>query len=98
MTRLWRHGLPAGVSVVLGAAAGLLGNAFADGWRWPIGAMFAVAVAVEAGWVGSRAVAERRAAAADDRSAASIQIGEVSAPGGQAAGVNYGEMRQERDR
>jgi hypothetical protein len=60
MSNVARHGLPAAASVVLGASAGLLGNAFSNGWAWPVGVAFAMAVMIEAAWVGTRAVLERR--------------------------------------
>ncbi|MFD0585190.1 hypothetical protein [Dactylosporangium darangshiense] len=60
---------------------------------------FVVAMLVEAGWVGIRAMTERSDASTDCLAGEPTnQIGKVLAPGGQAAGVNYGLMYQERGR
>ncbi len=44
------------VSVLLGAVAGVLGNAFSNGWRVPVGVGLAVTVVLVAVWEGWLAV------------------------------------------
>jgi hypothetical protein len=55
VARWLRHCVPAGVSVLLGAGAGLLGNAFSADWKLPIGIGFVVAVMIFAFWEAWRA-------------------------------------------
>jgi hypothetical protein len=40
--RAWRHGWPAGVSVLLGVAVSVLVNVWTGSWAWPAGAGLAV--------------------------------------------------------
>lgn len=55
MSRWLGYGAPAGVSVLLGAGAGLLGNAFSAGWKLPVGIGFVVSVIIYAFWEAWRA-------------------------------------------
>src|SRR5690349_11328772 len=101
MARVTRHGVPAAVSAMLGSAAGLLGNAFSNGWAWPVGLAFGAAVLAEAAWLGFRAVREHRQGTAHTDGTEAMQVntvGKVSSRSGQAVGINYGDVRQEQRR
>jgi hypothetical protein len=45
-----KHGLPAGISVLLGVVVAILVNALTDTWRWPVGIGLGAAVLVAAAW------------------------------------------------
>jgi len=45
-----RHGIPAGLSVLLGVVVAVIVNAFTDGWRWQLGLGLAGAVVAATAW------------------------------------------------
>jgi hypothetical protein len=92
VSRWTRYGIATSVSGLLGTGAGLLGNAFADGWHWPVGIGLGVMVVADIGW---SAWHETRPRTADSAEPSITQVGPVSATdGGQAIGINYGTVER----
>lgn len=102
MSARWVAALGGAVSFVVAGVAGVVGNQLSNdaGWAW---VAFGVALVVGAsvtGWTAHRAAglggAGSRDAARDGivPHVGDATVGNVSADGGQAVGINYGSMKQ----